>query len=384
MNDKAFLRYALEQSFLRPQNNAAECVDLQYNTKNSNSYMLVDKRHTEIVPYLLPSVSVKKCVKSAAHDISRNARLFAEYERYKHDLAENIIIPENVPEIGRARKVLDLVTVNRQSAQKKKIAATLIPAAFAPKMKEIHRVYGEIWLQSEAELQKNPEAVDLSLIKDFAQTYGTAMRRFGLAHPLYRLNKKRMRYYLNEAAQILKSHHPLADDFCATHCFYEMKLFGNKVSATCADMLCNMVAQLQRMAHQPQLLTLAQILLADNRKFAKALQDYAAEHKVVDSARVDTIRHSVRKLFKKYALLCYLDSARFAFENKFLNECPEPRHPPLPTVSPTDELRMVSQIVEESYKINIVDGKICKIYNDALAAYEHDLTALQKVLDCKA
>lgn len=384
MNDKAFLRYALEQSFLRPQNNAAECVDLQYNIKNSSSYTLIDKRHAEIVPYLLPGAAVKKCVKSVMHDISRNTRLFEEYERYKHDLAENIIIPENVPEIGRARKVLDLVTVNRQSAQKKKIAATLIPATFALKMKEIHRVYGEIWLQSEAELKKNPEAVDLSLIKDFAQTYGAAMRRFGLAHPLYRLNKKRMKYYLNEAAQILKSHHPLADDFCVTHCFYEMKLFGNKVSKTCADMLCNMVAQLQRMAHQPQLLTLAQILLADNRKFAKALQDYAAEHKVADSVRVDTMRHDVQKLFKKYALLCYLDSARFAFENKFLNECPEPRHPPLPTVSPTDELRMVSQIVEESHKISIADGKIRKIYDDALAAYEHDLAALQKVLDCKA
>ncbi len=384
MNDKAFLRYALEQSFLRPQNNATECISLQYNPEKSNCYTLIDKRHTEIVPYLLPYSVVKKCVKSVVHDIGRNERLFAEYERYKHDLAENIIIPDNVPEIGRARKVLDLVTVNRQSAQKKKIAATLIPAKFALKMKEIHRTYGEVWQQAESELQKNPEAVDLSLIKDFAQTYAAAMRRFGLAHPLYRLNKKRMRYYLNEAAQILKSRHPLADDFCVTHCFYEMKLFGNKVSKTCADMLCDMVAQLQRMSHQPQLLTLVQILLADNHKFSKALQDYVVEHKVADSVRVDAIRHGVRKLFKKYALLCYLDSARFAFENKFLNECPEPRHPPLPTVSPTDELKMVSQIVEESYKISIADGKICKIYDEALATYEHDLTTLQKVLDGKA
>lgn len=380
MNDKTFLRYALEQSFLRPNNNSAECVDLQYNDVKSSGYTFIDKKHAEIVPYLLPQAVAKKYAKAVAHDVNRNLRLFEEYDRYKHDLAENIIIPDNVPEIARARKVLDLVTVNRQSAQKKKIAATLIPAMFATKMKEAHRGYAEVWQDSNVELQKNPQAVDLSLIKDFEQTYSTAMRRFGLAHPLYRLNKKRMGYYLNEAAQILKSNHPLDEDFCVSHCFYEMKLFNNKVSKTCADMLCNMVAQLQRMAHQSQLLTLAQILLADRNKYLKALKNYADEHKISDSARVDGIRHGLRKLFEKYAVLCYLDGVRFAFENKFLNECPEPRHPPLPTVSPTDELRKVSKIVEESYQIGITDGNVGKIYNDALAAYEHELADLQKIL----
>ncbi len=373
MNDKAFLRYALEQSFLRPNNNSAESVVLQYNETNSTGYTFIDKKHSDIVPYLLPYSAVKKYKSSVAHDVGRNNALYAEYERYKHDLAENIIIPDNIPEAVRARQVLDLMTVNRQSAQKKKIAATLIPASFALKMKEVHQKYHEIMQTADLALQKNPAAVDLSLIKDFERSYTSVMHRFGLIHPLNRLNKKRMKYYLNEAAQILKSHHPLDEDFCITHCFYSIKFVNKSDSQICTDRLRMLVAQLQRMAHQPQLLTLAQILLADRKKYLQALNNYAADNKINDSARIESIRREAQKLFEKYALLCYLDGVRFAFENKFLNECPAPRHPPLPTVAPQEELKKISKIVAESYQIGSAAGKVGKLYDLALQDYENSL-----------
>ena len=48
MNDKTFLRYALEQSFRRPQNNAADFVALHYEEHNPDGYTFTDKIHTQI------------------------------------------------------------------------------------------------------------------------------------------------------------------------------------------------------------------------------------------------------------------------------------------------------------------------------------------------
>ncbi len=43
MNDKAFLRYALEQSFIRPCNTAAESMILHYELSSSRNYVFTDK-----------------------------------------------------------------------------------------------------------------------------------------------------------------------------------------------------------------------------------------------------------------------------------------------------------------------------------------------------
>ena len=380
MNDKTFLRYALEQSFRRPQNNAADFVALHYEEHNPDGYTFTDKMHTQIVPCYLPCRALHKYIDSVAGDIKRNLRLFEEYNRYKHDLVENIIIPEKLPEVIRARQILDLVTVNRQSAQKKKIAATLIPASFAAKMKEIHRQYREILFKSDEELQKNQTAVDLSVISDFAEAYAATMRKFGICHPLYRRHKKPMQYYLNEAAQILKSHHPLAEDFCRTHEFNSPKYFGKKAANDCTEALCRLVEYIKHLAHQPQLLTAVQALLADHKKYAEAIEKFKQSHNIEGAERIAAIRHDIQKLFEKYALLCYLDGARFAFENKFLNECPEPRHPPLPTVAPEEELKKVSKIVAESLQIDASAGKIGQLYQSALNEYEHEINKLQQLL----
>ena len=380
MNDKAFLRYALEQSFIRPCNTAAESMILHYELSSSRNYVFTDKKHLNLIPYFLPFSQAKKYAKTVAGDIGHNQQIFAEYERYKHDLTENIIIPENMPELKKAHQVLDLQQINRQSAQKKKIAAAVIPATFTYKMKEIHLQYQMIFQKVQNELQKNPDAVNLSLIRDFAKQYSDNMRYFSLLHPFYRLNKKRMNYYINEAAQILKSSHPLDEDYCISHCFHDVKLFGKTVSQRCTNMLSEYLAQLKQMSHQPKLLNLVQILLANRNKYLKEAEKYATDKKITDIERITTLRHGIQALFEKYAFLCYLDGVRFAFENKFLNECPEPRHPPLPTVSPQEELKVVSLIVAESYKIDATSGKIKKLYLEALQNYENEFNQLNNLI----
>lgn len=381
MNDKAFLRYALEQSFKRPSNCAADRMALHYDTETSGGYAFIDKIHQNIVPYFMPFSTIKKYTKAVAGGMGRNnMRLYDEYNAYKHDLAENIIIPEHYAEVAKARQVLDLVAVNRQSAQKKKIVATLIPAKFTLQMKETGRQYDGIMYAVNQVLQKNQGAVNLALIKEFEQAYTAVMRKFRPAHPFYLLNRKRMLYYLNEAAQILKSNHPLDEDFCLTHCFYDVNFIGKNVSKACGDMLRKLVAYMQKMAHQPQLLTLAQMILADRKKYSAALKNYETKNNVVDAARILSIRRDAQKLFEKYALLCYLDGVRFAFENKFLNECPEPRHPPLPTVAPQEELKKIADIVEQSYKIDASAGNIGQLYLSALKSYEQEFKQLSQLI----
>ena len=78
----------------------------------------------------------------------------------------------------------------------------------------------------------------------------------------------------------------------------------------------------------------------------------------------------MQDLFNKYVFLTYLNGVRFSFENKFLNEYPQKRHPPLPTVSPQDEIKKISKIVEESRKISAESGKLNRIYVQALKDYE--------------
>ena len=71
---------------------------------------------------------------------------------------------------------------------------------------------------------------------------------------------------------------------------------------------------------------------------------------------------------------------RFAFENKYLNECPEPRQPALPTVAPAEELKKIGRIVEESKKLDSSQSKIHRLYITAVKSYAQTQTSLQNLL----
>ena len=79
---------------------------------------------------------------------------------------------------------------------------------------------------------------------------------------------------------------------------------------------------------------------------------------------------------------CLLILMVCAFENKYLNECPEIRHPALPTVSPQNEIKKIAKIVEESRKIDAESGKIKQLYLRTLKEYEESqqklITAMNK------
>lgn len=380
MDDKAFLKYALKQSFFCPIINSSEGLSMQH-SHDTQEYVFHDMRRRNLIKYSLPLQHINKYLKDIDADTRRLSGLYAEYELYKHDVRENIIIPEEYPEIAQIRKLYDLQTVNRQSAQKKRICARIMPADFSAKLQNIHNKYRQTIQNTELYLAMNPKSVNLSLINDFAATYHKVMRSFKPTYPLFWLNKKRMNYYLNEAAQILKASCPLPADFDETHRFIgENSRIFKKSAQKCQTELRLLIAMIGQMAHEIPLLNMVQTLLADQQKYTNFFNAYRKEHSISDVTKISAARHGAQKLFECYAFLVYLDGVRFAFENKYLSECPEPRQPALPTVAPQEELKKVVKIVNESYKLSAADSKIAQIYNRALQDYESAANTLEKLI----
>ena len=132
MEDKAFLQHALEQSFLHPLVIESERIKITSDSFYCETLQISDTEFLYAQPYRITAEQIKKYMQNISAVIStrQNKRLYAEYELYKHDLAENIIVPNTYPDIKKIGKQLDLQTVSRQAAQKKKITATLFPPSF--------------------------------------------------------------------------------------------------------------------------------------------------------------------------------------------------------------------------------------------------------------
>lgn len=379
MEDRAFLRYALEQSFSRPIVDSAEGLSMQ--ATDAHGYVFRDIRNRNVLEYVLHDTQIKKYFKPIESDTRHVMGLYAEYDLYKHDVRENIVIPEDYAEVAAARKQYHLLSVNRQSAQKKRICARIIPAMFTDKMRELHPQYRLTMQNIEVFLNTHQEAVNLSLINDFAVAYRQIMRHFKPTHPLFWFNKKRMNYYINEAAQILKASCPLPEDFDETHRFIgENSRLFKKSALMCQEDCRTLISMVQKMAHESKLLDMVQMLLADRQKYAEAFNNYRKEHQVSDVSKISTVRHGAQKLFECYAFLNYLNGVRFAFENKYLDECPESRQPALPTVSPQEELKKVIKIIIESKKLTANGSKIAQIYTQAFNAYTDALQTIVKII----
>ena len=144
----------------------------------------------------------------------------------------------------------------------------------------------------------------------------------------------------------------------------------------CKNNLKQLLFLLQKMSHEPQLLSLAQSLLANPKTYAEMLAKYRSEHKTDNTSAVSAVLHNMQNAFDKHAFLLYLHGVRFAFENKYLKETPIKNNPPLPTVSPQNEIHKITRIVEESHKTAPVSGKVTQLYTQALKDYKE---AIQKL-----
>lgn len=383
MEDKAFLQYALEQAFLKPLSETPTRIN---SLSSAGDLYFDDKEYTEFNSYIIKHAQLHKFSLNAKTAVSprQNKRLYAEYELYKHDLTENIVMPNNFPNIKEIATQLDLQYVNRQSAQKKKVTATIFPAGFTEEFRKITLQYADDLKQCQAFLRRNKTAVHLSIIADFATSYTQIIQKFSFSHFTLWLNRKRMLYYLNEAAQLLKTYQKLDDDFCQTHTFYGEKMsFMRHSAAQCRFWFGQLIHALQNMTDDARLYDLVQALLVSRQRYADSLKEYRAENPADSVEQITAIRHNMQELFKNYAFLCYLNNVRFAFENKYLNEAPRQRNPELLTVSPQNEMNKIIKIVEDSRKLKPLAGKINILYVSSLRKYEAVRQKLMQLLPIK-
>ena len=102
MKDNDFLLQALKQAFLHPIIHSVNGVSfIDYNGV-TDCLRFCDDRHSVLLPYPIPLKNIKKYASTASIAVNSryNPRLYEEYETYKHDLSENIVMPNNFPQLS--------------------------------------------------------------------------------------------------------------------------------------------------------------------------------------------------------------------------------------------------------------------------------------------
>lgn len=370
MQDSKFIHTSLERAFWHPLISPDDGVQILDYLELADILSFANDTQLPIYDAVQTSEKIQKYTSMLAHTVNprTNHLLYTEYETFKHDIAENIVVPENYPETAAFRQKYDLSSVNRQSAQKKKIAATIFPAKFTIKFKELRHLHSLAMQKAYDVLSSNPEVADLALIINFSELYKFYGQRIR-SNMFLRLNYKRLRFYINEAAQLLKSKVEVSDDFVESHVFWGERFSCCKYRIRqMRSYFLALLKILRLMAHNPQLLSLVQALLANEETFNQKLKSFRNTVSNTNLSAILSLYRNMQNLFDKYAHLVYLNGVRNAFEHN-LDDCPEPRHPPLPTVSPQDELKKIAKIIEDSNKIEATPGKLRRAYLQAFKEY---------------
>lgn len=383
MQDCDFLHCALKQAFYHPIVSPKQGLSVVDYSHLTACFRVCDIYHGFLLPYALPLENIKKYSAMCERAVKQrnNPQLYEEYQIYKHYFAENIVVPSGYAQADILREKLDLKEISRQAAQKKKVAATIFSGNFAVQYQKCGEQYLVYMRQCEEILRQNKSAYNVSLINDFAVSYKRIIKRFNPSDLVLWINKKRFRRYLNEAAQLLKSHQPIEIDFYENHPFLGERhrlTFG--AAMQCKNNLKSLLFLLKKMAHDKRLLDMAQTIIAHKESYLQMLNEYRLECKAKNVQAISTIRHCLQDLFNKYALLTYLNGVRLAFEHIYLDECQKANNQALPTVSPQKEIGKIIKIVEESQKTDAESGKIKQLYVQALKDFEESRQKLNSAI----
>lgn len=370
MQDDKFLHQALEHSFLHPHITETDALLLTDNTANTDFWRLSCPHCSALSPFYMHKSQRQAYISSLPRALNKrqNPRLYQELETFKHDLTENIIIPADYPKLTAISDSLDMPRVNRCAAQKKKVAATLFPADFTKQIRELRPRFTQTIKAASKLISEHPLAHDYGLVCNFSESYKKYNWKIS-SNLFLRLNRRRFRRYLNEAAQLLKSGQPVNDDFITTHTFIgEPFAFCQYRLKQIRGYLWQLLDLLKQLSHEPKLLYIAQELLVSEHRFSAQLKPYHQNNAVPQLGNIGRFMNELQNYYNAYAKLVYLNSVRQTFEQQ-LDSYPQPLPPALPTVSPQDELKKIAKIVEESRQIPANSGKLKKLCEQALNEY---------------
>jgi len=381
MNNQAFLQKALEKSFQKPLMNEYNNIDFVFCRDSSGCFIMGDKSECHFAPCIISGSQIKSYINAAAYDVRHSAALNREYDIFKHYFEENIIIPENSPTVQSLRLWLDLTSVSRQAAQKKRIIATLMPSQFKETIAEMEKGYRSALSKISTCEKENLDAVEISLITDFVSACRKIIRTPHWGDIFFFGNKFKMRRYLTDALAIIKENRRVEPNFELKHTFSgcNSKYFCAYADKYRSDMLY-LISKIENMTDNASLLEIIRIYLCEPKKYAAAFRDFRNARRAPNLRDILTIKEAAQIMFNEFAKLCYLEGVRKAFEVNYLDECPSPQNPRLPTVSPNEEMGKIRNIVEESRQIDCRTAKIGQFYYQALTNYQTASAKIDKIL----
>ena len=144
MEDRQFLEQALMQSFLHPVVRPHCGLYFLNNAAISDQYIIASADAHYFPPLFLPLKYFKRQQPHITRTIKQSSDTMAQYEILKHDVRENIIIPENGNNLNQLKEQFDLPIINRESAQRKKVSATIFPTYFSAEYKKIVKNHHEL------------------------------------------------------------------------------------------------------------------------------------------------------------------------------------------------------------------------------------------------
>ncbi len=372
MNDIQFLQYALEQSFLHPNFKNFNQIDFQFSFDAEGNGVFVPSNNN-LALYLMSASKIKKIIKAARSD-AKQKEVIEAYLTYKHDFAENVVIPNNITEINQLCSLLSIPLTNRQGAQKQRLTAMLMPLDFASQVE----VSGKQYRQCLAKLRKyqknNTMAWSIASVKEFGAYYRRVMRHFSGWNLWSWKNKQLLKKYLIEAVEILLAKDRIPSDYA------ESKVFkGRKSRDAYLRALQQFVLKIASMSDNEALLILLRNFLIDYKTFVREFKVFRQMQSTENVADVLAFKTATQKVFNCFAEMCYLDAVRTAFTEIYLEKCPVERHQELPTVAPEREFRKVQKILKANEKIDCQKNKTGKIFSTVQQNFDGATTRIKKM-----
>ncbi len=382
MSNQEFLQQALEKSFQKPLMTDYNNIDFSFCRDSSGNFIMGDRSACHFAPSLIPITQIKDYINTAQYDVSHSSDINREYKTFCHYFSENIIIPEDSPSIQSMRLWLDLTSVSRQAAQKKRVIATIMPTEFKQTIANMEQGYREALKKIQICEEENLDAVEIALITDFAESYKATMRKFYWTDIIYFFaNKKLLRNHLTDAFKIIKTQGKIPPEFELLHTFRgnNHKRFGPYADIYRSHMF-SLIGKLQNMAHNASLLELAELYMQHPKQYTEAFNTFRNQRRAPNLSDILAIKKSAQIMFDEFTKLCYLEGVRRAFEINYIDECPFPQNPQLTSVAPNEEIGKIRNIVESSRQIDCRKTKTGCIYHQALENYRKAYAKIDKIL----
>lgn len=381
MNGQTFLQKALEKSFLKPIMTDYNNIDFVFCRDSSGCFVMGDKSDCKFAPCLISCSEINDFISTARHDVRHSSELSKEYETFKHYFEENIIIPEDSSTIQSLRLWLDLTSVSRQAAQKKRVIAVLMPPAFKETIAAMEKGYRAALKKIQLCEEENLDAVEIAQITDFTASYKKIRRKLHWLDLGFFANKFKMRRYLLSALQIIRQTGSVPPEFELSHTFWgNSTRWGQKYADSYRNDMFLLIGKLKIFAQNKSLLDLAETFLTSPAQYQSAFKEFCNQRRAPNLDDILAIKKAAQTMFNEFAKLCYLEGVRKAFEINYLDECPSPQNPQLSSVAPNEEMGKIRNIVESCKQIDCKKTKTGRFYHNSLLKYQDSLALIDKIL----